>query len=145
MTTTIALSPDFQDLSSLRKLAWRFDRAGRSKFLNRMARLDAERDDRPIESASGQGDADLSNERQALDKAWAVEVQTLIFSRRTRTAAALETAKAAREATARIVRRIEATPAETADGFKAKARAALWRRNGEPANLEKSPRVSAFE
>jgi hypothetical protein len=144
MTTSITLSPDFQDLSSLRKFAWRFDRSERNRFLNRMARLDAERDNRPIASAPGPGDLDLAIQRRALDQAWAVEVHALILVRRTRTAEALATAKAAREATARIVRRIEATPASTAEGVKAKARAALWRRNGEPANLEKSPGVSVF-
>ena len=134
MTTPITLSPDFQDLSSLRKLSWRFDRAGQNKFLNRMERLDAERDKRAAELASDQGDADLVNQRRALDKAWAVELHTLIFCRRMKTVEALARANAAREATARIVRRIEATPATTAEGFKAKARAALWRRNGEPAS-----------
>jgi hypothetical protein len=100
-----------------------------------MERLDAKRDHRaiPTKSPLQHLDAALLKDRQAFEDAWGVEVEKLILMKRTRTPEAIATANAARAATALIVRRIEMARAVTLDGLKTKARAALWRRHGEPS------------
>ena len=133
MTKAIPLSAEFQDLSSLQKFALRFDRADRNRFLDRMARLDAKRDDLAPASAL-RSDAALLQDGQALEQAWRVEVQAFIVMKRRATPETAAALRAARAATGLIVRRIEAAPAATAEGFKVKARAASWRRHGEPAS-----------
>ena len=77
-------------------------------------------------------DAKLLREGEDFEAAWAYEVATLIAMKRLNTPEADAMAKSARAATARVAARIEAARAITLDGLKVKARAILWRRNGEP-------------
>jgi hypothetical protein len=77
-------------------------------------------------------DAKLLEEGEDFEAAWAYEVATLIALKRRATPEAHAVARAARAATARLAARIEAARAITLDGLKVKARAILWRRNGEP-------------
>ncbi len=77
-------------------------------------------------------DAKLLEEGQDFEAAWAYEVATLITMKRLATPEAGSVARSARAATARLAARIEAARAITLDGLKVKARAILWRRNGEP-------------
>jgi hypothetical protein len=81
-------------------------------------------------------DAKLLKELAALDKAWTYEVAASFVANRLNTAEADEIATAARVASAVIARRIEVATALTLDGLKVKARAALWRRHGEPLEAE---------
>ncbi len=138
MTSSTARSGDFQDLSSLQRFALSFDRSGREDFLDRMARLDAARDTRPADSTPPHDDDALVLAGRALDEAWALEVHALILAKRARNAEATAAAQAARQATARIVQRIEAAAASSAEDYRVKARAALWRRNGEPAKSRRA-------
>ena len=112
MTSSTARSGDFQDLSSLQRFALSFDRSGREDFLDRMARLDAARDTRPADSTPPHDDDALVLAGRALDEAWALEVHALILAKRARNAEATAAAQAARQATARIVQRIEAAARE---------------------------------
>jgi hypothetical protein len=77
-------------------------------------------------------DAKLLREGGDFEAAWAYEVATLIAMKRLNTPEADAIARSARAATARVAARIEAARAITLDGLKVKARAILWRRNGEP-------------
>ncbi len=77
-------------------------------------------------------DGKLLQESEDFEAAWAHEIATLIAMKRLNTPEAGEAARSARAATARIAARIEAARAITLDGLKVKARAILWRRNGEP-------------
>ncbi len=80
-------------------------------------------------------DAKLLREGEEFEAAWVREIATLITSKRLNTPEAEANARLARAATARLAERIEESRAITLDGLKVKARASLWRRNGEP--LEK--------
>ena len=135
MTHPIALSPDFHDLSRLQKSALSLRKGREQAFLIRMARLDAKRNELQVASTIAEPatpDVALLAERKAFEDAWAVEIEAMIRMKRIRTAEATAIADAARAATARVVRRIELAQAATFEGFKLKARAALWRRDGEP-------------
>ncbi|MGD0188418.1 MAG: hypothetical protein ABSC25_24680 [Roseiarcus sp.] len=77
-------------------------------------------------------DAKLLEEGEDFEAAWGYEIATLIALKRRATPEADAIARAARAATARLAARIEAARAITLDGLKVKARAILWRRNGEP-------------
>ncbi len=77
-------------------------------------------------------DAKLLEEGEDFEAAWAYEIATLIAMKRRASPEADAIARAARAATARRAARIEAARAITLDGLKVKARAILWRRNGEP-------------
>ena len=133
MTHPISLDAGFEDLSRLQKSAALALRgARRNAFLARMERLDAQRQEESMETKPQHLDRDLLKAREALDTAWAVEIEKMIAMRKTGTLEARAAAEAARDATARIVLHIEAQRAATGDGLKVKARAALWRRNGEP-------------
>ncbi len=77
-------------------------------------------------------DAKLLREGEDFEAAWAYEIATLIAMKRLNTPEADAMARSARAATARVAGRIEAARAITLDGLKVKARAILWRRNGEP-------------
>jgi hypothetical protein len=85
-----------------------------------------------IKSVPQHLDADLLRELHALDDTWSRELTALIEMKRDRTPEAVAAAEITRAATARVVTRIEAAKAMTFDGLKVKARAALWRRHGEP-------------
>jgi len=85
-----------------------------------------------IASAPSRPDAELLEEGEALESAWAREIEALIAVRKRGTPKAVAAACFARAATARVAARIETADATTLDGLKVKARAILWRRNGEP-------------
>jgi hypothetical protein len=77
-------------------------------------------------------DAALLEQGRAFERAWAKEIATLIALKRSDTPEARFAARRARAATARLAERIETARAVSLDGLKVKARATLWRRNGEP-------------
>jgi len=77
-------------------------------------------------------DAALLEQGRAFERAWAKEIATLIALKRNDTPEARFAARRARAATARRAERIEMAHAVSLDGLKVKARATLWRRNGEP-------------
>jgi hypothetical protein len=77
-------------------------------------------------------DAALLQRGGAFERAWAQEVAALIALKRADTPQTRLAARRARAATARLAERIETTRAFSLDGLKVKARAILWRRNGEP-------------
>jgi len=77
-------------------------------------------------------DAALLEQGRAFERAWAKEVSTLIALKRNDTSEARFAARRARAATERLAMRIETARAVSLDGVKVKARAILWRRNGEP-------------
>ena len=88
-----------------------------------------------VASLARRRDAELLAHGGAFEAAWARELATLIEMKRAKTPEAEALARSARAATARIAAKIEATAATTLDGLKVKARAILWRRNGEPLEV----------
>lgn len=88
-----------------------------------------------VASPARRGDAELLAHGGAFEAAWARELAALIEMKRAKTPEAEALARSARAATARIATKIEATAATTLDGLKVKARAILWRRNGEPLEI----------
>jgi hypothetical protein len=118
-----------------------WEQLGRSVVSRRVDRLSVLRGDNrsSIKSAPTHLDASLLTERRALDDAWARELNALIRMKRAPTPEAIAAAEAAHTATGRIVTRIEMAKAMTFDGLKVQARAALWRRRGEPVPGENSP------
>ena len=85
-----------------------------------------------VTSSARRTDAELLEQGKAFEAAWASEVTTLIELKRRRTPDAEAVAESARAAAAHIAARIQTARATTLDGLKVKARAILWRRNGEP-------------
>jgi hypothetical protein len=83
-------------------------------------------------SAPARPDAELLEQGEALESAWAREIAALIAVRKRGTPKAVAAACFARAATAQVAARIDTADATTLDGLKVKARAILWRRNGEP-------------
>ena len=77
-------------------------------------------------------DADLLERGDAFEQAWAEEVAALIAQKRNDTRETRLAVSRARAATARLAAQIEASRASSLAGLKVKARAILWRRNGEP-------------
>ncbi len=77
-------------------------------------------------------DAALLEQGGAFERAWAKEIATLIALKRNDTPEARFAARRARATTERLAERIETARAVSLDGLKVKARAILWRRNGEP-------------
>ena len=136
-----SVSVDFRTPSSSRSLPLGRRYVNPDAFLDRMDRLNARRQDgrsSAINSAPQHPDAGLLHECEALDSAWRYEVATLLVQKRLNTPEADAIAEAARAASAQIARRIEAARAMTLDGLKAKARAILWSRHGEPLEVESS-------
>jgi len=133
MTESIAHSSFGYEPSPPTSLAG-WEQLGRSIVSRRVDRLSILRGDNrsSIKSAPQHLDSSLLAERRALDDAWARELSALIAMKRTPTPEAIAVAEAARTATGRIVTRIEMAKAMTFDGLKVQARAALWRRRGEP-------------
>jgi hypothetical protein len=103
-------------------------------LLSRMERLNARREKREAAAKSKVqlSDATLLLEADAMENAWRFEVAALIVAKRLKTPEADDVAKRARAVTASVVRRIEQAKATTVAGLQVKARAVLWRRNGEP-------------
>ena len=85
-----------------------------------------------VTSLARRRDAELLEQGEAFEAAWAHELVTLIEMKRLKTPQAEALARTARATTALIAAKIERTSATTLDGLKVKARAILWRRNGEP-------------
>lgn len=103
-------------------------------FSRRMDRFGARREGGrtgAITSSPQHLDARLLEDGEALEAAWQWELRA-IASRRLKTPEAEAAASVAQTACATIVRRIETSRALTLDGLKVQARAALWRRDGEP-------------
>jgi hypothetical protein len=134
MTKALPLSAEFESERSPPTSLSTWEQLGRSIVSRRVDRLGIlRRNNRSsIKSAPKHLDAALLSELQALDEAWSRELSALIEMKRERTPQAVATAEATRAATARVVAKIEAAKAMTFDGLKVKARAALWRRHGEP-------------
>jgi hypothetical protein len=80
-------------------------------------------------------DAALLEKGAAFELAWAEEIAALIAFRRRETTETRIGARRARAATARLADRIETMRAVGLAGLKVKARAILWRRNGEPLDM----------
>jgi predicted ABC-class ATPase len=95
------------------------------------ARRNAERTS-AVTSLARRRDAELLELGGAFEAAWAHELAALIDMKRLKTPEAEALTRSARAATALIAAKIEAASATTLDGLKVKARAILWRRNGEP-------------
>src|ERR1700683_2369703 len=133
--TQLSVSANFEFGSSVQLPPSGRQHLNTGAFLRRMERLNSRR---PVAQLVAQlaaprsVDADLLKEHEALDRAWGYEVRTLIATKRLKTPEAAAMLKAARAATEEVARRIETTKAYTPDGLKVKARAALWRRHGEP-------------
>ena len=104
-------------------------------LFKRLERWDARRGaarDGALASSAFRPDAELLEQGEALESAWAREIEALIAVRKRGTPKAVAAACFARAATAQVAARIETADATTLDGLKVKARAILWRRNGEP-------------
>jgi len=104
-------------------------------LFRRVERFDARRSrgrTGAVTSSPRRLDAELLEHGRAFEAAWACELTTLIEMKKLKTPESEAAARAARAATAAAAARIEATCAITLDGLKVKARAILWRRNGEP-------------
>jgi hypothetical protein len=133
--TNITVAADFQGRPSLQLPPSNHQPVNPDAFLRRMERLNARRNDSrtgAVNSAPQHPDAGLLKERDALNVAWAYEVNALILTKRFETPESDALARTARAATAAIARRFEATKALTLDGLQAKAWASLWSRHGEP-------------
>jgi len=140
MTESIAHSSFGYEPSPPTSLAG-WEQLGRSVVARRVDRLSVLRGDSrsSIKSAPKHLDANLLAEGRALDDAWARELNALIRMKRAPTPEVIAAAEAAHTATGRIVTRIEMVKAMTFDGLKVQARAALWRRRGEPIPGESGP------
>ena len=88
-------------------------------------------------------DVELLADGAAFEAAWAEEVGALIALKRQNTSRNEMAVGAARAATERLATSIEAARPSTLDGLKVKARAQLWRRNGEPTQILRPAAVSA--
>ncbi|MBV8473352.1 MAG: hypothetical protein JO234_08030 [Hyphomicrobiales bacterium] len=86
-------------------------------------------------------DQELLAEGVAFEAAWAREIAALIAVKRQTTSETRRAASETRAETERLAARIEAAHCRTLDGLKVKARAQLWRRNGEPAGGTLRPRI----
>lgn len=103
-------------------------------LFGRVERLEARRRRRspsPFLAPPARLDFELLVDGAAFEAAWAEEVGSLIALKRLGTPQAEMAADAARAVTERLAARIEAARPSTLDGLKVKARAQLWRRNGE--------------
>jgi hypothetical protein len=134
MTKALPLSAEFESERSPPTSLSTWEQLGRSIVSRRVDRLGIfRRNNRSsVKSAPKHLDAALLRDLQSLDEAWSRELTALIEMKRERTPQAVATAEATRAGTARVVAKIEAAKAMTFDGLKVKARAALWRRHGEP-------------
>ena len=133
--TKVTISTEFQSRAYLQFPFPGSQDFNQDSFLRRMERLNAKRDNARIDlntPAPQYSDALLLRENEALETAWRCEVAAMIAAKRSNTAEATAILMAARAATEAVVERIEASRAVTPAGLEVKARAILWRRNGEP-------------
>jgi hypothetical protein len=131
----VAISAEFRSRPALRFPFPGGEHLNHEAFLKRMERLDARRDrtrPAPVAPAPQVSDAELLRDGEALENAWRFEIAALMVTRRLNTADAAAVVQRARAATEAVVERIEATKAATLEGLEVKARAILWRRDGEP-------------
>ncbi len=112
-------------------------------LFGRIERIEARRQRRwPAPAAAPQRlDQELLADGAAFEAAWEREIAALIALKRQTTPQTLRAASATRAETERLAARIEAAHCGTLDGLKVKARAQLWRRNGEPADGALRPRI----
>ena len=112
-------------------------------LFGRIERLEARRRRHSSGQASAPQrlDQDLLAEGVAFEAAWAREIAALIAVKRQTTSETRRAASETRAETERLAARIEAAHCRTLDGLKVKARAQLWRRNGEPAGGTLRPRI----
>jgi hypothetical protein len=135
----VSISAEFRSRSSLRFPFPRGEHLNQDAFLKRMERLDARRQKAwttVLTPALQLPDAALVRDGEALESAWRFEVAALMVTRRLNTPDAEAVAQRARAVTEAVVQRIEATKAATLEGLEVKARAILWRRDGEPLEGE---------
>jgi hypothetical protein len=101
--TNITVAADFQGRPSLQLPPSNHQRVNPDAFLRRMERLNARRNDSrtgAVNSAPQHPDAGLLKERDALNVAWAYEVNALILTKRFETPESDALARTARAATA---------------------------------------------
>jgi hypothetical protein len=135
----VSISAEFRSRSSLRFPFPGGEHLNQYAFLKRMERLDARRQKAKttvLPPALQYPDAALLKDGEALESAWRFEVAALMVTRRLNTPEAAAVAQRARAATEAVVERIEATKVATLEGLEVKARAILWRRDGEPLEGE---------
>lgn len=115
-----------------------------SALFGRAERLEARRNRRwtaPVATPQ-RLDHELLEDGGAFEAAWAKEIAALIALKRRAMPQAQAIADETRAETERLAARIEAARCRTFDGLKVKARAQLWRRNGEPETTPR-PRLSS--
>jgi hypothetical protein len=137
--TRMSISTQFQSRPASRSPFIADSNLNPNVFLRRMERLrgGGAKSDAGTPKATVQfSDAKLLLESEALENAWRFEVAALMIGKRLGTAEAAAVAKRARAATVAVVRRIERAKASTLAGLQVKARAVLWRRNGEPLEAD---------
>jgi hypothetical protein len=105
-----------------------------SALFGRIERLEARRNRRwtAATATPPRLDDELIEDGSAFEAAWEKEITALIALKRRATPQAEIAARETRAETERFATRIEAARCRTLDGLKVKARAQLWRRNGEP-------------
>ena len=137
--TKLSISPDFQRRPASPSPFIADADLNPNAFLRRMERVRRGRADGHEGAAKATvqlADAKLLLEAEVLETAWRFEVAALMISKRLKSAEAAAVATKARAATASVVRRIERAKASTFAGLQVKARAVLWRRNGEPLEAD---------
>ena len=135
----VSISAEFRSRPSLRFPFPGGEHINQDAFLKRMERRDARREKAKadaIRPAPQYPDAALLEAGEALENAWRFEVAALMVTRRLNNPEVAAVAQKARAATEAVVTRIEATKALTLAGLAVKARASLWRRDGEPLEEE---------
>ena len=140
-----AVAPGFQTTRPLHFLHPVSRQVNQDALLLRIERLTARSKSAAVKAPPQHPDANLLRDCEALNEAWNYELMALIVAKRLKTAEAEAIATAAHEATASVVERIETARAVTLDGLKVKARALLWRRNGEPLDHESCEDEEAAE
>lgn len=141
---SISTNPRVRALSSMPAPSPRVFELG--VLFGRIERLEARRSRRPssaLATAPARLDAEILEDGAAFEAAWAEEIAALIALKREETPQAERAAQIARAATERLAARIEDARAGTLDGLKVKARALLWRRNGEPLKPHRPCRLDA--
>jgi hypothetical protein len=135
----VSISAEFRSRPSLQFPFPGGEHINQDAFLKRMKRLDARREKAKAEALAPTpqvSDAELLREGEALENAWRFEVAALMVLRRLNTSEVAAVAERARAVTQAVVERIEAARALTPAGLEVKARAILWRRDGEPLEDE---------
>jgi hypothetical protein len=133
--TKVSIPSEFQRRPALQLPFLKNPHLNPNAFLRRMQRVNAGRANvwaGAAKPAAIFSDARLLMDNEALETAWRYEVAALMVMKELNTPEAAAIANQARAATAAVVRRIETARATTPAGRQVKARAILWRRDGEP-------------